>query len=135
MTTRAGLGGGRIEDLGDVYHFQVRGRKLFEKRARRARHRAAVLRAVDAVRHRQPPPRAGDADVEQAAFFVDGALHARTLVRQRPLLHPHEEDERELQPLCRVQGDERDLRSGLLALFLLLLLPVAVERDTVHKPA
>ena len=49
------------------------------------------------------------ADVRQAPLLLQLAIVLeRTPMRQQPLLEPDDEDDRELQALGGVQGDQRD---------------------------
>ena len=49
-------------------------------------------------------------------------------MREQPLLEPHDEYDRELEPLCRVQGDQRDPIWPVLQLVL-----VADQRDLLEQ--
>ena len=102
---------------------------LLEERAGAAIHGAAELRAVRAVGDGEGFHRAGDADIEQPALLIDGALGFRALVRDESILGSEEEDVGELQALGGMQGDEGDAAGIVFFVFI----PLAIKRHLVDE--
>src|SRR5205807_449402 len=65
---------GFVEDLAAIHALKQIGIELLEKTAWRARHCAAVFRAVAAPCDRERLFCAGDPDIEKPALLVHGAL-------------------------------------------------------------
>jgi hypothetical protein len=77
----------------------------------------------------QPILGARHAHVGQASLLLELTLVLeRTAMGQQPLLQPDDEDDRELEPLGRVEGDERDAVRHVLQLVL-----VADERHLLEE--
>ena len=70
--------------------------------------RAAVFDPRAAPGQGERLPRAGDADVEQAALFIDGAFDLRAIVRQHAFFEADRDRRAETRALRRVQRDQRD---------------------------
>src|SRR5260221_641280 len=75
-----------------------------------------------------PAPRDGCRTWSPARNFVSPARARLRGTSARPVLHPGEEDDRELEPLHRVQRDERGDRFGLGEFVL-----VRNERDLLQE--
>src|SRR5690554_6432813 len=76
--------------------------QLVEEAARRGLDLLAAATATAGVGDLQLALGSGDADVHQAAFFLDGVLIDRAAVRHQALLAAGQPHARELQPLGRV---------------------------------
>src|SRR5919106_1804307 len=103
-------------------------RELVEEAARQPVVACAPERARRCVREHEPLLRASEAHVCQAALLLEPLLLEGARVREDALLHPHEEDGAELEPLRVVEGHERHEAALLLQLVL-----VRVERDLLEE--
>ena len=109
-------------------------RQFLDERAGLTGARAAEFHPVAAMAQRERLPRAGDADVEQAALFVDRAFGFRAVVRQDAFLQADEIDMVELEAFGRVHRDQGHA-AFRFDVVLFVLLAFLVEHDFVEKTA
>ena len=108
--------------------------QLVEKAAGNGRPRFAPLEAIQRQRERQAALRAGDADVAEAAFFIDrrARLGDAAVVRQRALFHADHVDLAEFQALGGVKRHQGDGVAFELR-FLVLVVFVAGQGDLLQE--
>ena len=87
---------------------QLPGDVIQEPRCR-VRQRIARQITPESPGHIQHVPRARNADIRQPTLFLHlGGVVERADMRQHAFLHARHEHDRVLEPLSRVQGDQRD---------------------------
>src|SRR4051794_39671213 len=129
-----GLGDRSAEEFLEVHLFHELRGKLLDEGAGLAGHGAPELGPEAAMGQGQGPHGTGDSDVEEAAFFVQGALTFGAVVRQDPLLQADDVDVRELKAFGRVHGDQGNA-SLFVDVVLLFFLALLVQDDFIEKTA